>query len=179
MARSEGMNYAPKGKSEPVVGPGEFKFAAAHLDHGHIYGQCNGLIEAGAEMKYVFDTDPMRLKEFCKSYPQAEPVDDIRRILDDPEIQLVSAAAIPCDRGPIGLQVLDAGKHYFTDKSPFTTLEQLADARAKVKSSGKKVYGLLCGAIASGGRLSRWGNDQRRNYRRRSASTHHGTTPPF
>ena len=138
MARSEGMNYAPKGKSEPVVGPGEFKFAAAHLDHGHIYGQCNGLIEAGAEMKYVFDTDPMRLKEFCKSYPQAEPVDDIRRILDDPEIQLVSAAAIPCDRGPIGLQVLDAGKHYFTDKSPFTTLEQLADARAKVKSSGKK-----------------------------------------
>ena len=39
----------------------------------------NGLIEAGGmEMKYVFDTDPMRLKEFCKSYPQAEPVDDIR-----------------------------------------------------------------------------------------------------
>lgn len=41
------MNYAPKGKLNPVVGTGEFRFAAIGLDHGHIYGMCNGLIEAG------------------------------------------------------------------------------------------------------------------------------------
>ena len=41
--KSDGMNYAPKGKPKPVVGPGEFKIAAMHLDHGHIYGMCNGL----------------------------------------------------------------------------------------------------------------------------------------
>lgn len=138
MARSEGMSYAPKGQSVPVVGPGEFKFAAAHLDHGHIYGQCNGLLEAGAEMKYVYDTDPSRLKVFQETYPQAEVADSLDRILDDPEIRLISAAAIPCDRGPIGLNVLDAGKDYFTDKSPFTTLEQLEDAQHKVKETGRK-----------------------------------------
>ena len=30
--KADGMNYAPKGKPNPVVKPGEFIFAAAHLD---------------------------------------------------------------------------------------------------------------------------------------------------
>ena len=29
------------------MGKGEFAFAAVALDHGHIYGQCKGLMEAG------------------------------------------------------------------------------------------------------------------------------------
>ena len=56
--KADGMNYAPKGKPRPVVGPGEFFFSAMALDHGHIYGMCNGLIEAGATLKYVYDPDP-------------------------------------------------------------------------------------------------------------------------
>ena len=44
---SDGMNYAPKGVPKPVVQAGEFPFAVAHLDHGHIFGQTNGLLEAG------------------------------------------------------------------------------------------------------------------------------------
>jgi hypothetical protein len=47
MKLSDGMNYAPKGKPKPVVKPGEFVFSAVRLDHGHIYGMCNGLTEAG------------------------------------------------------------------------------------------------------------------------------------
>ena len=50
MSRSDGMTYAPQGRAEPVVAPGEFVFAAAALDHGHIYGMCNGLTEAGADL---------------------------------------------------------------------------------------------------------------------------------
>ena len=48
MQVSDGMNYAPQGKPNPVVKPGEFQFAAAHLDHGHINGMVNALTEAGA-----------------------------------------------------------------------------------------------------------------------------------
>ena len=33
---------------------------------------------------------------------------------------------------------MDAGKDYFTDKAPFTTMEQLELAEAKVKETGKK-----------------------------------------
>jgi predicted dehydrogenase len=132
------MNYAPKGKPAPVVKPGEFVFAAAFLDHGHIYGQCNGLIEAGGELRYVYDPDPAKLETFCKTFPQAQPVDCFERILDDKAIHLVAAAAVPCDRGPIGCRVLRAGKDYFTDKTPFTEFGQLAEARKVVAETGRK-----------------------------------------
>lgn len=135
---SDGMNYAPQGKSAPVVKPGEFQFAAMHLDHGHINGQCNGLIEAGGTLSKVYDTEPERLARFCKSYPQAKAVADPREILEDPAIRLVAAAAVPCDRGPLGCTVLRHGKDYFTDKTPFTGLQQLAEAKRAVAETGRK-----------------------------------------
>jgi hypothetical protein len=45
MSQSDGMKYAPKGKPAQVVSEGEFLFAVAGLDHGPIYGRCNGLLE--------------------------------------------------------------------------------------------------------------------------------------
>jgi len=136
--KSDGMNYAPQGKPSPVVKPGEFVFAAAHLDHGHIYGQCNGLIEAGAELKWVYDPDPKKIEAFVAKYPQAKIARSLDEILADPAIQLVSAAAIPCDRGPLGCRVMAAGKDYFTDKTPFTSLNQLDQAKAVVARTGRK-----------------------------------------
>jgi hypothetical protein len=67
--KTDGMNYAPSGKPNPVVKPGEFVFAAVFLDHGHIYGQCNGLTEAGASLKWVYDPDPRRTAAFQKKFP--------------------------------------------------------------------------------------------------------------
>ena len=136
--KSDGMTYAPQGKPSPVVKSGEFTFAAAHLDHGHIYGQCNGLIEAGAELKWVYDPDPKKIEAFVAKYPQAKIARSLDEILADPAIQLVSAAAIPCDRGPLGCRVMAAGKDYFTDKTPFTSLNQLDQAKAVVARTGRK-----------------------------------------
>jgi len=121
-----------------VVKPGEFVFAAAFLDHGHIYGQCNGLIEAGGELRYVYDPDPARVANFCKTYPGVKLVESFERLLEDPAIRLIAAAAVPCDRGPIGCRVMNAGKDYFCDKTPFTTLDQLAQARKTVAETGRK-----------------------------------------
>ena len=61
------MTYAPRGKPAPVVKAGEFVFAATALDHGHIYGQCNGLIEAGGTLKWVYDRDPTKVAAFVES----------------------------------------------------------------------------------------------------------------
>ena len=132
------MNYAPKGKPAPVVKPGEFPFAAVALDHGHIFGQCNGLIEAGGDLRYVYDPDPAKVTNFLKTYPQAKPVERLETILDDPAIRLVASAAIPSERGPLGVRVMQAGKDYFCDKCPFTTLEQLEAARKTAAATGKK-----------------------------------------
>ena len=138
MNKKDGMNYAPVGKPQPVVREGEFVFAAAALDHGHIYGMCNGLIEAGATLKWVYDPDPAKVDKFIKQYPQANVAASLDVILNDDEVRLVAGAAIPSGRCALGLKVMAAGKDYFTDKAPLTTLEQLAAAKAKVTETGRK-----------------------------------------
>ena len=134
----DGMNYAPKGKPAPVCGPGEFVFAATALDHGHIYGQCNGLVEAGGELRWVFDPDPDKVAAFQKSFPQAKAARSLDEIFQDEAVRLVAAAAVPCLRGELGCRVMEAGRDYFTDKAPFTALDQLDKARATVIRTGKK-----------------------------------------
>jgi predicted dehydrogenase len=136
--KSDGQNYAPQGKPQPVVTPGEFVFAAVALDHGHIYGQCNGLIEAGAELRYVFDPDPAKVEKFRQAFPQAQPLGSVEEVLGITEVKLVASAAVPSERGPLGSRVMRAGKDYFTDKAPFTTLDQLAEARKVAAETGRK-----------------------------------------
>ncbi|MFB9324653.1 Gfo/Idh/MocA family protein [Paenibacillus aurantiacus] len=138
MTKNDGMNYAPKGKPNPVAGPGEFTIAAVALDHGHIYGMVNGLIEAGAALKWVYDRDPARAEAFARTYPQVKIASSEEEVLADPHVHLVAGAAITSERCALGLRVMDAGKDYFTDKAPFTTLEQLESARAKVRETGRK-----------------------------------------
>jgi predicted dehydrogenase len=134
----DGANYAPTSEAKKVVGPGEFCFAAAYLDHGHIYGQVNGLRDAGATLKWVFEPDSERLKKFAQAYPEVQIAQDFQQILDDPEIRLLAAAAIPDQRADIGNQAMQSGKDYFTDKSPFTSLEQLEQVKAAVDATGQK-----------------------------------------
>lgn len=135
----DGMNYAPDMSGmDKVVQPGEFKFAASHFDHGHIYGQTNGLAHAGGTLTAVYDPRPEKLEPVLKTHPDARVVKDFREILDDPEIHLVTSAAIPNERFGIGLDVMQAGKDYLTDKSPFTTLEQLESARTAIRETGRK-----------------------------------------
>lgn len=138
MNKQDGMHYAPTGKPQPVVEPGEFVIAASSLDHGHIYGMCNGLIEAGATMKWIYDPDPLKIDQFLQHYPQAQVADSLETILNDREVRLVAGAAIPSERCPLGLKVMAAGKDYFTDKAPLTTLAQLQDAKAMVAKTGRK-----------------------------------------
>jgi predicted dehydrogenase len=138
MQKESGMNYAPTGKPKPVCKPGEFVFAATALDHGHIYGMCNGLVEAGGTLAYVYDRDRNRAEKFAQAYPGVKIVDCEQRILDDSSVQLVAGAAIPSQRCDLGLRVMSSGKDYFTDKAPFTTLEQLGKAKEAVETTGKK-----------------------------------------
>jgi predicted dehydrogenase len=135
---SDGMNYAPEGKAAPVCNPGDFVFAACSLDHGHIHGQCNGLIEAGGQIKWVFDPDPEKVAAFLEKHPSASAARSLDEILDDPSVQMVAAAAVPNLRGPLGCRVMRAGKDYFTDKTPLTTLDQLEEARTTAAETGRK-----------------------------------------
>jgi len=135
----DGATYAPTAATaEPVCNPGDFTFAAVGLDHGHIYGMCNGLLEAGAQLRWVYDPDPAKVDQFRARYPDVKAARTEGEALDDPQVDLVAGAAIPVNRADLGLRVLDHGKHYFTDKPPMTTLDQLDQARARTAATGKK-----------------------------------------
>jgi len=138
MQKADGMMYAPKGKSAVVCEKGDFRFAAVGLDHGHIYGMSNGLTEAGGELVWAYDPDPEKLKKFCETYPGVKAASSEEEALSDESLHMIASAKITSDRGPFGLKVLDHKKHYFCDKAPFTTFDQLDKARAKVAETGLK-----------------------------------------
>src|SRR4051812_48677723 len=122
----------------PVVKPGEFVFGAAHLDHNHIDGMCKSLTDAGATLKWVYDPEAKKTAAFARRYPSIKVATSLQQILDDPEVKLVAAAAVTSERGPLGCKVMEAGKDYFTDKAPLTSLAQLEQAKAVVAKTGRK-----------------------------------------
>lgn len=123
---------------EPVVGPGEFVFAAVGLDHGHIFGMVEQLIGAGATLSLVFDPDPAKLADFVERFPQARAASSEQEVLDDPQVRLVASASIANQRARLGVRVLDAGKDFFADKPAITTMDDLAAAREAVERTGQK-----------------------------------------
>jgi len=62
----------------------QFPFAVIGLDHGHIFGMCNGLLEAGGTLTQVYDRDREKVNDFIKKYPQAVPVETEEEIIDNP-----------------------------------------------------------------------------------------------
>lgn len=140
MDKRDGMNYAPKGKPNPVVKKGEFMFAAVGLDHGHIYGMTNGLIEAGATLKWVYDPDPKKVEAFLEEYKEegVQAAESEGQVLKDPKVKLIASACITSDRAALGVRAMKAGKDYFADKAPLTTLEQLKIVKETIAQTGKK-----------------------------------------
>src|SRR5665811_2427729 len=92
-------------------------------------------------LKWVYDPDPAKVAAFAEKFPQVKVASSEDEVLDDAEVGLVAGAAVTAERCALGLRVMDAGKDYFTDKAPLTTLEQLAAAREAVARTGRK-YGV-------------------------------------
>ncbi len=131
-----GMNYAPSSKSRPVCSFGEFPFAVVGLDHGHVYGMTAGLMEAGGHPALVFEPDDTRAGEYLERYPQARRAASMDEVLSDTEVRLVCCASVPSDRTGVGVAALEAGKHFLSDKPPFTSREQLETARRVTADTG-------------------------------------------
>jgi predicted dehydrogenase len=116
------------------------RFAVIGVDHAHIFGQVDALLRAGAELT-SFHADSGLVNGFIERYPQVPRVDDRRRILEDPGIPLIVSAGIPCERAPLGIEVMRHGKDYMVDKPGMTSLEQLAAVR-RVQAETKRIYSI-------------------------------------
>jgi predicted dehydrogenase len=117
------------------------RFAAIGLNHGHINSQCEALIRGGGELVSFFAKEPDLAAAFAKRFPQARAAGSVREILEDRSVQLVASAAIPDERGPLGLEVMRHGKDYMSDKPGLTSLEQLAEVK-RVQAETRRIYSI-------------------------------------
>ena len=119
----------------------KIRFSAIGMNHGHIYGQVNLLLRAGAELVSFYAPEPDLAAQFQGRFPDAHLAQSRDQILEDDSIQMVVSAGIPCERQPLGVAVMRRGKDYMSDKPAFTTLEQLEEAR-RVQAETGRIYSI-------------------------------------
>jgi predicted dehydrogenase len=126
----------------PPAGAPKLKFAVIGINHSHINSQVGAVLRGGGELVSVFAKEPDLLDAFVKRFPQAKRARDEKEILEDRSIQLVLSSAIPVERAPLGIRVMQHGKDYMADKPGITTLDQLAEAR-KVQAETGRIYSIM------------------------------------
>ena len=108
------------------------------IDHRHIYTMVSHMRDAGAELiGWCTEGEPNTIEGFLKRFPGAPRVADPAILLNDPTIDVILTAAIPCDRADIALRAMEAGKDVMTDKPGCLTLDGLEAIRAKVAETGR------------------------------------------
>jgi len=114
------------------------RFAAVGLDHRHVYHLIGELIAAGAECAgYCPETsDPRVLDGVRQRFPDLKPVER-SRLLEDPSIQVICCAAVPCDRAGIAIAAMRNGKDVMVDKPGITSFAQLESVRQCVAETAR------------------------------------------
>lgn len=115
------------------------RFALIGLDHRHVYELTQYLIEAGMECAgyWPVTTDAHVLAGYRRRFPQLPAVEEKERLLDDPSIQVIVTAAVPCDRAPLAIEAMRRGKDVLVDKPGVTSFEQLAAIERTVAETGR------------------------------------------
>jgi predicted dehydrogenase len=128
--------------SQTPASPPRLRFAVIGLNHGHIYSQVGAVQRGGGELVSFFAKEPDLSAAFLKRYPQVRVAKSETEILEDRSLQLVLSAAIPDERAPLGIRVMQHGKDYMADKPGITTLAQLAEVR-KVQAATRRIYSIM------------------------------------
>ena len=118
------------------------RFSVIGLNHGHIFGMVDSLIAGGGQLVAVYSKEAELLPDFTKRFPNVKVVKSEAEILEDKSIQLVASAAIPVDRAPIGIRVMQSGKDYMTDKPGIVTFDQFKEVK-KVQKETKRIYSIV------------------------------------
>jgi predicted dehydrogenase len=118
------------------------KFSVIGINHSHIYSQVEAVIRGGGEFVSFYAKEPDLVASFSKRYPKVKLASNEKEILEDKTIQLVLSSAIPSERAPLGIRVMQHGKDYMADKPGITSLEQLAEVRRVQKQTGR-IYSIM------------------------------------
>ncbi len=137
-SQPEEIIIKPQKRSKPKDA---IRFSVIGLNHGHIYGMVNSLLAGGGTLVAVYAKEPELLQRFTKQYPDVKIAKSEDEIIEDNTIQLVASAAIPIERGPLGVRVMQSGKDYMADKPGIVTLEQFKEVQ-KVQKETERIYSI-------------------------------------
>jgi predicted dehydrogenase len=138
-SRPDEIIIKPQDRPKPKE---SIRFSVIGLNHGHIYGMADALIKGGGEIVAVYSKEPELLPGFIKLYPGIKVARSAEEILGDNSIQLVASAAIPVDRAPLGIRVMQSGKDFMTDKPGIVTFAQFEEVK-KVQKETKRIYSIM------------------------------------
>ena len=114
------------------------RFAALGIDHSHIFGMAQNMIDAGADfVGWWTEGTPDTLDSFVGRFPEVPRVASKEDIFADDGIDLILIAAIPADRAALSIAAMQAGKDVMSDKPGCVTLDQLAALRAAQAETGR------------------------------------------
>ena len=122
------------------------KFAAIGLDHRHIYHQVGRLLGLGAACKGYYARDTaVALEGFIRRFPDLPRVQDVRALLEDPEIQLIVSegwrhSGLGTAMAPV---IFAAARDLGVAKVIVEVTEQQAGGRAIFERLGFRVEGIL------------------------------------
>lgn len=115
-----------------------FRFAALGLDHRHIYGMAQGMIDVGCTFAgYWTDGEPQPLAGFRKRFPDVPRFAEIDALLDDPAIRLVLIASPPAERARLSLQAMQSGKDVMLDKPGCLSISELAEIEKAITDTDR------------------------------------------
>jgi len=120
----------------------KIRFSVIGINHNNINSQVCAVLRGGGELVGLYAQEDDLAADFTKRFPQVKRVQSEKEILEDSSSQLVLISAIPEQRAPIGIRVMQHGKDYMADKPGITTLEQLAEAR-RVQAQTKRIYSIM------------------------------------
>jgi predicted dehydrogenase len=95
-------------------------------------------------LKYVCDSDPSKLTSVSKAYPQSQTVENLKPILQDPEVSGVVIASSAVSHYPLSKEILLAGKDVLVEK-PMALNEK--DAQEMLEIAEKKGRILMVGHL--------------------------------
>lgn len=120
----------------------KINFSVINMNHAHIYGMVDAVTRGGGQLVSFYAKEPELIEAFAKKFPYAKLAKDKREILEDTSIQLVLSSGIPIERAPLGIEVMQHGKDYLSDKPGAISLKQLKEIRA-VQKETQRIYSIM------------------------------------
>ncbi|MGZ3534636.1 MAG: Gfo/Idh/MocA family protein, partial [Thermodesulfobacteriota bacterium] len=89
-------------------------------------------------LRYVCDQDPSKLRALQKTYPQAKMVEDLKPILQDPEVRGVVVASSALSHYSLSKEILEADKDVLVEK-PMALSAKDAEEMIEISERRKRI----------------------------------------